>query len=80
MAKEVADKLEVMAFWTSLIRDEKTALVQRIKASELLARTYGMFKRYEDEPIPPEEIAAERAIQKRYDEMSIEELAKLAYK
>ena len=39
----IADREERQAFWTSVLRDEGTDLKDRLRASELLARSEGDF-------------------------------------
>lgn len=42
-AEGVAKIAEIRRFWSVTMRDEKTKLPERLKASELLAKTYGAF-------------------------------------
>lgn len=42
-AQNIADVEEVRRFWSIVIRDESAKSADRLKASELLARTYGVF-------------------------------------
>jgi phage terminase small subunit len=39
----IADMQEVKEFWTNLLRDKKTDTKDRLKASELIAKTNGAF-------------------------------------
>lgn len=41
---DIATREEVMAFWTEWMRSDEVSFVQRMKASELLARAYGIFR------------------------------------
>ncbi len=40
---DIAYRNELLAFWSSVLRDENESRVQRLKASEFLAKAYGMF-------------------------------------
>ncbi len=42
-AANTAQMEEVRQFWTATMRDENTKPADRLKASELLAKTYGAF-------------------------------------
>ena len=42
-AEKIADMQEVKEFWTSVVRNDENTLNERIKASELIAKTYGAF-------------------------------------
>ncbi|WP_018659897.1 terminase small subunit [Allofustis seminis] len=42
-AEKIADMQEVKEFWTNVVRDDENTLNERIKASELIAKTYGAF-------------------------------------
>ena len=42
-APRIADMAEINAFWTDLIRDEEADMKDRLKASELRARSAGAF-------------------------------------
>ena len=39
----VADMSEIKAFWTEFLRDDNLEPKERLKSSELLAKTYGAF-------------------------------------
>lgn len=39
----IADKAEINAFWTEIMRSDAQELKDRLKASELCARAAGMF-------------------------------------
>lgn len=41
--ERMADMQEIKEFWTSTLRDKKAKMQDRIKASELLAKTEGAF-------------------------------------
>jgi len=73
----IASKADVLAFWTELMDDTDGGLVQRLKASELLARAYGMFREY----VRPETIPTvyDRALEKAAESLSTEELLRLVY-
>ncbi len=71
--KIIADVSDIQAFWTSIMDDKFESLVQRLKASELLARSYGMFKEY----VKPE--YAPSPIDRAMESMTTEELQKLVY-
>ncbi len=71
--KKIADVSDVQAFWTSVMYDGFEKMIQRLKASELLARSYGMFKDY----VKPE--YAPSAIDAAMEGLTTEELRRLVY-
>ncbi len=75
--KEIASVNDLLAFWTGLMNDSEGSLVQRLKASELLAKSYGMFRDY----VRPETVpsAYDRALEKAMEGLSTEQLLKLVY-
>ncbi len=75
--REIAGRNDLLAFWTGLMYDTEGSLVQRLKASELLAKSYGMFREY----VNPETIpsAYDRALEKAMESLSTEQLLKLVY-
>lgn len=52
---DIATKEEVMSFWTEWMRSDEVSFVHRVKASELLARSYGIFR----EAVEPERVQVE---------------------
>ncbi len=74
---EVAGRNDLLAFWTGLMYDSNCSFVQRLKASELLARSYGMFREYVNSEVIPS--AYDRALDKAAESLSTEELMKLVY-
>ncbi len=70
---KIAGKNDLLAFWTGLMYDSDGSLVQRLKASELLAKSYGMFKEY----VRPEAVPS--AFERALEGLSTEELLRLAY-
>ncbi len=52
---DIATREEVMAFWTEWMRSDDVSFVHRVKASELLARAYGIFR----EAVEPERVQIE---------------------
>lgn len=42
-AENTAEVGEIRQFWTGIIRDREVKITDRLKASELLAKTYGVF-------------------------------------
>lgn len=75
--REIAGVRDLLAFWTGLMYDSEGSLVQRLKASELLAKSYGMFREY----VNPETIpsAYDKALEKAVESLSTEELMRLVY-
>ncbi len=75
--RKIAQVEDVLEFWTQLMDDSEGSLVQRLKASELLAKSYGMFR----DSVRPEGFqgVVDKALMERLDELSTEELMKLAY-
>ncbi len=71
--REVARVEDLLAFWTGLMNDSEGSLVQRLKASELLAKSYGMFRDY----VRPETVPS--AYERALESLSTEELLKLVY-
>ncbi len=69
----VASVGDVLAFWTGLMYNPDESLVQRLKASELLARAYGMFREY----VRPSYVPSD--FDKAAEGLSTEELLKLVY-
>ena len=43
MGKEIADVETVRKFWSTVLKDTSAKPSDRLKASELLAKSYGMF-------------------------------------
>lgn len=74
---EIAGVRDLLAFWTGLMYDSDGSLVQRLKASELLARAYGMFREYVNPSTIPS--AYDKAIERAAESLSTEELMKLVY-
>ncbi len=75
--REIAGRNDLLAFWTGLMYDSDGSLVQRLKASELLAKAYGMFREYVDPTSIPS--AYDRALDRAAESLSTEELLKLVY-
>ncbi len=71
--RRIARVEDLLAFWTGLMNDSEGSLVQRLKASELLAKSYGMFREY----VRPETVPS--AYERTLEGLSTEELLKLAY-
>lgn len=40
----IASKDDVMQWWSDIMRDDDVSMVQRLKASELIAKAYGMYR------------------------------------
>ncbi len=74
--RKIARVEDLLAFWTGLMYDKSESLVQRLKASELLAKSYGVFREY----VKPEPAGADdKALDKALELLSTEELRKLVY-
>jgi len=69
--RRIADLPEITAFWTSILRDGAADLKDRLKVSELLAKTQGLTKDADGEEADPSNRAED------YPPMSLEEKLEL---
>lgn len=69
--ESIADITEVKQFWTETMRDRAEEMKERIKASEMLAKTSGAF-------IDRVDISGEVEVSHNFKDLSTEELRKLA--
>jgi len=76
-SREIAQREDLLAFWTGLMNDSEGSLVQRLKASELLAKSYGMFRDYVRPELIPS--AYDKALEKAAESLTTEELMRLVY-
>lgn len=52
--EKIADIASIQAFWTDVLKDASAKTADRLKASELLARSQGAFLKPEDRQEPPD--------------------------
>ncbi len=76
--EKVAGPDEVRRFWTDIMFDEYKNLVQRIKASELMAKSYGMFRDYV-QPSYVQPSYEDESIYEEIKNLPTEELMRMAY-
>ena len=69
--ESIADITEVKQFWTETMRDRAEEMKERIKASEMLAKTSGAF-------IDKVDISGEVEVSHNFKDLSTKELRKLA--
>ena len=69
--ESIADIKEVKQFWTQTMRDRAEEMKERLKASEMLAKTGGAF-------LDRVEVSGEVEVNHNFQDLTTEELKKLA--